>query len=100
MFRAGLAESLDHVQSERSIAAAIEPALQSVARLVDPEAHGGAPLLGVDGAIIICHGAAGSRALHNALLAARRFTERDVTNAVARAIEDHAELFELARNLR
>lgn len=96
MFGAALAE----LEGERSIAAAIEPALQSVSRRVDPEAHGGAPLLGVDGAVIICHGAAGSRAIHNALLAAQRFAERGLTEAIGRSIDDHAELFELARNLR
>jgi glycerol-3-phosphate acyltransferase PlsX len=97
MFRAELS---DHVQSEGSIAAAIEPALQNVSRRIDPEAHGGGPLLGVDGAVIICHGAAGSRAIHNALLAAQRFADHGLTQAIGHAVESHAELFELARNLR
>ncbi|KIG18199.1 Phosphate:acyl-ACP acyltransferase PlsX [Enhygromyxa salina] len=101
MLRAELAgsASVDAVQGERRIADAIEPALQGVARRLDPEAHGGAPLLGVDGAVMICHGAATSRALLNALLAAQRFATGGLTQAVASAIQGHAELFELARNL-
>jgi glycerol-3-phosphate acyltransferase PlsX len=93
-------ESSDDREGADRITAAIAPALQSVSRRVDPEAHGGAPLLGVDGALIICHGAAGPRAILNALLMARRFAERGLTKAIGRALEHHGELFELARNLR
>ncbi|PRQ07044.1 phosphate acyltransferase PlsX [Enhygromyxa salina] len=103
MLRAALADpatSPRGVQGEHSIAAAIEPALQGVARRLDPESHGGAPLLGVDGAVMICHGAARPRAIQNALLGARRSAESGLTQAVASAIEGHAKLFELARNHR
>jgi hypothetical protein len=49
---------------------------------------------------MICHGAAGPVALLNALLTAHRFAERGLTLAIGHALEDHAELFELARTLR
>lgn len=87
-------------EGESSIADVIGPALQTVARQVDPDAHGGAPLLGVDGAVMICHGAAGPVALLNALTTARRYAARGLTQSIGRALEDHRELFELARNLR
>jgi glycerol-3-phosphate acyltransferase PlsX len=87
-------------RGEATITDVIAPALQTVARHVDPDAHGGAPLLGVDGAVMICHGASGPVALLNALLAAHRFAERGLTVAIGLALEDHAELFELARTLR
>jgi len=83
-----------------SMKAVIEPALQDVAHRLDPDAHGGAPLLGVDGALIICHGASGSGALYSALLMAHRFAECGAIEALARAVADHRELFELARTLR
>lgn len=87
-------------RGEATITDVIAPALQTVARQVDPDAYGGAPLLGVDGAVMICHGAAGPVALLNALLTAHRFAERSLTQAIGQALEDHAELFELARTLR
>jgi glycerol-3-phosphate acyltransferase PlsX len=87
-------------RGEATITDVIAPALQTVARQVDPDAYGGAPLLGVDGAVMICHGAAGPVALLNALLTAHRFAERSLTLAIGHALEDHAELFELARTLR
>lgn len=87
-------------RGEATITDVIAPALQTVARQLDPDAYGGAPLLGVDGAVMICHGAAGPAALLNALLAAHRFAERGLTSTIGHALEDHAELFELARTLR
>jgi glycerol-3-phosphate acyltransferase PlsX len=87
-------------RGEATITDVIAPALQTVSRQVDPDAYGGAPLLGVDGAVMICHGAAGPVALLNALLTAHRFAERGLTVAIGRALQDHGELFELARTLR
>ena len=95
-----LARAIAAQESAAAITAAIDPALQALAQHFDPDAHGGAPLLGVDGAVIICHGASGPGALHSALLMARRFAERGLIEAIARAVADHRELFELARTLR
>ncbi len=83
-----------------AITAAIEPTLQALARRLGSDAHGGAPLLGVDGAVIICHGASGPGALHAALLMAQRFAERNIIEALGKAVTDHRELFELARTHR
>lgn len=83
-----------------TIKAAIEPALHDLAHRLHPDAHGGAPLLGVDGAVIICHGASGPAALSSALHMAHRLAERSAIKAIARAVADHRELFELARTLR
>lgn len=63
----------------------------------DPDAHGGAPLIGVDGTVIICHGAAGSRALYNALTLAQRSATRGLTLALREAIALHRPLFDAAR---
>ncbi len=95
-----LAQAIAEQDSAAAITAAIAPALQTVSQRLDPEAHGGAPLLGVDGAVIICHGAAGPGALMSALLMAHRYAERGVTDAIGRAVADHRELFELARTQR
>ncbi|MFO7561292.1 MAG: phosphate acyltransferase PlsX [Enhygromyxa sp.] len=95
-----LARAIATQHSAATITAAIEPALRELERRFDPDTHGGAPLLGVDGAVIICHGASGPGALHSALLMARRFAERGLIDVIARTIADHRELFELARTLR
>jgi phosphate acyltransferase len=91
------ARQQDDAQGAAAITAAIDPALHDLAHQFDPDAHGGAPLLGVDGAVIICHGASGPEALYSALLMARRLAERGLIEAIGRAVRDHRELFELAR---
>lgn len=48
-------------------------ALQSLVNRYDYHEHGGAPLLGIDGICIICHGSSGERAIANALKVAARY---------------------------
>ncbi|MHC4941118.1 MAG: phosphate acyltransferase PlsX [Planctomycetota bacterium] len=47
-------------------------AFMSVARSFDYAEFGGAPLLGVDGTVIVCHGRSDRRAIKNAILVAAR----------------------------
>ena len=95
-----LARAIAKREGAAAIAAAIEPTLRELAGRLDPDVHGGAPLLGVDGAVIICHGAAGPEALQTAMLMAHRIAERGVIEAFGDAVADHQALFELARAQR
>jgi phosphate acyltransferase len=83
-----------------AITSALAPALRKLGARLDPDTHGGAPLLGVDGPVILCHGAAGPEALHAALQMAHRFAEQGVFEALQRAVAEHRELFELVRRPR
>jgi phosphate acyltransferase len=60
------------------------PALQSLRAQLDYEETGGAPLLGVDGLALVCHGRSGGRALANAIRGAARFAERELVEHVRR----------------
>jgi glycerol-3-phosphate acyltransferase PlsX len=95
-----LAAAIGTREGAAAITAAIEPTLRDLARRLDPDTHGGAPLLGVDGAVIICHGASGPRALESAMLMAHRLAERGIIEAIGRAVAEHQALFELARAQR
>lgn len=66
------------------------PALLALRKKIDYAETGGAPLLGVDGTVIICHGGSNALALKNALFAADRFVERGLTTQVADAIRRHS----------
>ena len=52
--------------------------LQDLARRVDYAEYGGAPLLGVDGVVMICHGRSDRRAIANAIRAARRAVKEHI----------------------
>jgi glycerol-3-phosphate acyltransferase PlsX len=54
-------------------AALMRPVFRGVKRTLDYAEYGGAPLLGVNGVIIISHGTSSARAIKNAILAAERY---------------------------
>jgi len=56
----------------------MKPVFRGVKRTLDYAEYGGAPLLGVDGVVIISHGKSSSRAIKNAILAAERFVSGGV----------------------
>jgi glycerol-3-phosphate acyltransferase PlsX len=62
--------------------AALERATREVLRNTDYAEYGGAPLLGVDGLVIICHGRSDERAIANAFRVARQFLEEDVNRRI------------------
>ncbi|MDP2662541.1 MAG: phosphate acyltransferase PlsX [Dehalococcoidia bacterium] len=61
----------------------LEPAFQQVARYLDYTEHGGAPLLGVRGVVVITHGRCNAKAVKNALGLARNAVEQDIVGAIA-----------------
>ncbi|HEY8378189.1 MAG TPA: phosphate acyltransferase PlsX [Nannocystis sp.] len=71
----------------------LRPAFRELAVQIDPETYGGAPLLGVDGVAIICHGGAGPKALAAGVRIAADYAARDLTPALRAAVAEHRELF-------
>lgn len=61
-------------------------ALSAVAQRNDYAAYGGAPLLGVDGATIICHGRSSARAISNAIQVATQLVGHHVNDRIVEAI--------------
>ncbi len=64
------------------IRAVLNAGLEQVWRRHDYSRYGGAPLLGVNGACMICHGRSNEQAITNAVLAAKRFVEMDLNRAI------------------
>lgn len=60
----------------------IRPALKRLAGQLDFEEYGGAPLLGVNGVCIICHGRSRARAVKNAIDVAVKVASRQVINEI------------------
>ena len=68
------------------------PAFQRLKKQMDYAQYGGAPLLGIQGACLICHGSSTGRAIRNAVAAAATF----VTHGVNQAILDSSHEFRKA----
>ncbi len=63
-------------------AALSRPAFRKFKRTLDYNAYGGAPLLGVDGAVIKAHGSSGETAIMNAVRQAREMLVGDVAGKI------------------
>ena len=59
-----------------------KPAFERVRRRLNPDEVGGAPLLGVDGVVIIGHGRSNAFAIKQAVGQARRAVEHDIVGAI------------------
>lgn len=64
------------------------PAFQNFKKRVDYATYGGAPLLGIKGTGIICHGKSSSHAIQNAILEALEMEKLNINEAISRDLEN------------
>lgn len=60
----------------------ILPALKRMKEKFDPHEYGGAPLLGINGVFIICHGSSKDTAIKNSIRVAKEFCEKKVVEHI------------------
>jgi glycerol-3-phosphate acyltransferase PlsX len=77
-------ELLGALDQERGKA---QQALQALDSRYHYSEHGGAPLLGIDGICIICHGSSGDRAIKNALSVAARYASSGLNQLIVQDLE-------------
>jgi len=93
-----LREAIDQSPVVSKIGALMmKPAFDALKRRIDPDTYGGAPLLGVHGIAMICHGSASERAILNGIRGAHRFAREGLTPGLIEALHQHKELFVAAR---
>ncbi len=72
----------------RKIGASImKGAFQDIKKKISHEEVGGAPLLGVKGSCIICHGISTAKTIHNAIKMSAEFVEQDVNKHIQESFE-------------
>jgi glycerol-3-phosphate acyltransferase PlsX len=71
----------------------MRPALRRFKHRTDYAETGGAPLVGVDGVVIVCHGGSDARAIKNAVLTAGEYAKIDLRSEIKRSLEAHAFLW-------
>src|SRR5882672_11083648 len=67
----------------------MKSALKEVKRKTDYAEYGGAPLLGVNGVCIICHGKSNKKAIYNAVRVAGQFVQSDVNHLIQEDLQQH-----------
>lgn len=68
--------------------AMLMPTLRNFWRKLDYAEYGGAPLLGLDGIVIVCHGRSSARAICNAIRLARESVENKLVLAIKKCIQE------------
>lgn len=66
------------------------PSLKNLKKRLDYSEYGGAPLLGINGVAIVCHGSSRSLAIRNALNRARESVETDLIKSIGASLYDPA----------
>ncbi len=61
----------------------IKPGLKEIAQTLDYSEYGGAPLLGVNGTSVICHGSSKEKAIFNAIRVAKECVEEGIIEKIA-----------------
>jgi glycerol-3-phosphate acyltransferase PlsX len=75
-------------------AALMTSALRRLKRRIDYAEHGGAPLLGVNGVALICHGGSNATAIKNAVYVADRFAQIGLGRELTASVAQHSFLWE------
>ena len=68
-------------------------AFRSLGRRLDYAEHGGAPLLGVEGNVVLCHGGSNDKAIKNGIRTAARLCSAGLVDAVKGALDTHSALW-------
>lgn len=86
-FRTLLGRELETLPIARMGVGLARPAFRRLFQRLDYAEVGGAPLLGVKGGCIICHGASSERAIHNAIRIAASHVQKDFNAKVTDVLE-------------
>lgn len=92
----GMASALFHIMKEEVTkswlakmgTALTVSALRGCKRKLDYSEYGGAPLLGVNGVVIICHGSSTAKAIKNAIRCARESVDNRLVSAIRTSMEE------------
>jgi len=67
----------------------LKPVFNGLKKATDYAEYGGAPLLGVNGCVIIAHGKSNSKAVKNAIFQAVKYVENDVNKKIQESLKVH-----------
>lgn len=90
----GLARSLfstiaqEVFEHDADLAMELQPVMASLFKKNDYHEYGGAPLLGVNGVCIICHGSSKARTIQNTILRAREYVAQNVNDAIVSRVAE------------
>lgn len=84
----GLFKAIGHelMQEDLALATRFKPVVARIYKKYDYNEYGGAPLLGVNGTAIICHGLSQARTIRNAVLTAKKYHTKKINDQITEHI--------------
>lgn len=67
----------------------LKPTFAGLRKIFDYEEYGGAPLLGINGVCIICHGGSTPKAIRNAIREARKMVSEKINSIISNELQAH-----------
>jgi phosphate acyltransferase len=78
------------MQEQLQLALMFKPVMMRIYQKYDYNEYGGAPLLGVDGTALICHGASQAKTIKNAILAAKKYHSQKINALISEYLSQRA----------
>ncbi|MCK5225535.1 MAG: phosphate acyltransferase PlsX [Planctomycetes bacterium] len=80
----GLFKAIKHelMTEKLRLAMKFKPIMQRIYKKYDYNEYGGAPLIGINGTALICHGSSKSRTIKNAVLAAKKYHTEKINDKI------------------
>jgi glycerol-3-phosphate acyltransferase PlsX len=80
----GLFKAIKHelMQEKLRLAAKFKPVMKRIYTKYDYNEYGGAPLLGINGTAMVCHGASQSRTIKNAIMASQKYHTQKINDKI------------------
>ncbi|MHC4532827.1 MAG: phosphate acyltransferase PlsX [Planctomycetota bacterium] len=86
----GLFKAIKHELMEEKLRLAMKfkPVMKRIYTKYDYNTYGGAPLLGVNGTALICHGSSKGRTIKNAILASKRLYTEKINDKIVKSLSE------------
>jgi len=68
----------------------MKPVFRSLSQQLDYAEYGGAPMLGIDGVVIIAHGSSSPKAIKNAIFVAARFAKERINDHIRNELQEQS----------
>lgn len=81
-------EKITATTSRKIGAMLVKPGLKEIAKQMDYAEYGGAPLLGVNGTSIICHGSSKEKAIYNAIRVAKECVNEKIIQRIGAGLDE------------
>lgn len=72
----------------------LRPFLAEFKKRIDHSEVGGAPLLGINGAVFICHGSSNAKSIKNAIAGAKKFIRGDVNGHIKESLANNKDVMD------